>query len=72
MAQRLWRALRGQQNPLPPANPNNWPNPTMDDVRERPTRYHTSIPACVFFAGVLLRARRTHSRCVSRQARPVR
>ncbi|CAN0038698.1 unnamed protein product [Pylaiella littoralis] len=38
MVQRLWRAVRGQENPLPTANPKNWPNPSIEDVRERPTR----------------------------------
>ncbi|CAM9262124.1 unnamed protein product, partial [Hapterophycus canaliculatus] len=38
MAQRLWRTLMGQENPLPPSNPKNWPNPTIEDMRERPTR----------------------------------
>ncbi|CAB1096957.1 unnamed protein product [Ectocarpus sp. CCAP 1310/34] len=43
MAQRLWRTLRGRQNPLPSANPKNWPEPTIEDVLERPTRISLKI-----------------------------
>ncbi|CAM9636300.1 unnamed protein product [Ascophyllum nodosum] len=35
---RLWRALRGQEEPLPRSNPRHWPNPTIEDLKERPNR----------------------------------
>lgn len=41
---RLWTILRGNQNQPPPSNPANWPNPTIDDLKERPTRYPSDRP----------------------------